>query len=229
MNVPSGIPAPDGPRPPATVVVVDDHTLFRNGLEALISRWDDFVVVGGAGSGAEGVRLARQLRPDLVLMDVRMDGMNGVEATKRICAENREIRVVMLTMSSLGEDLLQALRVGAYGFLSKDEPADRLHDYLRGVMRGETALSSAAADMVLAELRLGGGRRPADRTLPTLTQREHDVLRLLVEGLSNEEIARDLRLSEATVKKYLGTVMAKLHLKNRVQLAVHAVRRGVVD
>jgi DNA-binding NarL/FixJ family response regulator len=131
-------------------------------------------------------------------------------------------------MSSLGEDLLQALRNGAYGFLGKDEPADKLHGYLQGVMRGETALSSAAANMVLAELGAGGMHKSRTPSSPSLTRREIDVLTLVVQGLSNEEIARELHLSEGTVKKYLGNVMAKFHLKNRVQVAVHAVRHGVV-
>ncbi|WP_188042928.1 response regulator [Changpingibacter yushuensis] len=213
---------------PASVLIVDDHALFRDGMAALISRWDDFEVVGSVGSGAEGVAIAHEAKPDLVLMDVRMNGMNGVEATRQICLNDRAIRVVMLTMSSLGEDLLQALKVGAYGFLGKDEPAERLHGYLQGVMRGETALSSAAANMVLTELRVGNRQQPRRDLTPTLTMRENDVLQLVVEGLSNEEIACQLHLSEGTVKKYLGNVMSKLHLKNRVQVAVHAVRHGVV-
>lgn len=215
---------------PATVLVVDDHALFRDGMVALISRWDDFVVVGTAANGAQAVRQAAELRPDLILMDVRMDGVGGVEATRAITLADPDVRVAMLTMSSLGEDVYQALRNGAHGYLSKDEPADRLHDYLAGLMRGEAAMSSTIAARVLAEFGLPGGSGiPVPPAHERLTHRERDVLRLLVDGLSNDEIAQNLFLSEATVKKHLGSIMTKLHVRNRVQVAVLGVRQGIVD
>ena len=214
---------------PTTVLVVDDHALFRDGLTALISRWDDFVVVGTAADGAEAIRLARQLRPGLILMDVRMEPVGGVEATAAITAADPDVRVVMLTMSSLGEDVYQALRNGAHGYLSKDERADRLHEYLAGLMRGEAAMSSTIAARVLAEFGLPGGSGTAvPPAHERLTHRERDVLRFLVDGLSNEEIAQQLYLSEATVKKHLGSIMTKLHVRNRVQVAVFGVRQGIV-
>ena len=214
---------------PTTVLVVDDHALFRDGLTALISRWDDFVVVGTAADGAEAIRLARQLRPGLILMDVRMEPVGGVEATAAITAADPDVRVVMLTMSSLGEDVYQALRNGAHGYLSKDERADRLHEYLAGLMRGEAARSSTIAARVLAEFGLpGGSGTPIPPAHERLTHRERDVLRFLVDGLSNEEIAQQLFLSEATVKKHLGSIMTKLHVRNRVQVAVFGVRQGIV-
>ena len=212
-----------------TVLVVDDHALFRDGLTALISRWDDFEVVGTAADGAEAVRLARSLRPGLILMDVRMEPVGGVEATAAITAADPDVRVVMLTMSSLGEDVYQALRNGAHGYLSKDERADRLHEYLAGLMRGEAAMSSTIAARVLAEFGLPGGSGTAvPPAHERLTHRERDVLRFLVDGLSNEEIAQQLYLSEATVKKHLGSIMTKLHVRNRVQVAVFGVRQGIV-
>lgn len=214
---------------PTTVLVVDDHALFRDGLTALISRWDDFVVVGTAADGAEAIRLARSLRPGLILMDVRMEPVGGVEATAAITAADPDVRVVMLTMSSLGEDVYQALRNGAHGYLSKDERADRLHEYLAGLMRGEAAMSSTIAARVLAEFGLpGGSGTPVPPAHDRLTHRERDVLRFLVDGLSNEEIAQQLFLSEATVKKHLGSIMTKLHVRNRVQVAVFGVRQGIV-
>lgn len=212
-----------------SVLVVDDHALFRDGLVALISRWDDFEVVGTASNGTEGIAAARRLRPQLVLMDVRMEGVGGIEATRVIATENPDIRVVMLTMSSLGEDVFEALRNGAHGFLSKDEPADRLHDYLIGLMRGEAALSSTVAARVLAEFAAPHGSRAVPMPDERLTHREQDVLRLVVEGRSNDEIAQALFLSEATVKKHLGSIMTKLHVRNRVQAAVLGVRHGLVD
>ncbi|BDO42967.1 response regulator transcription factor [Cellulomonas sp. NTE-D12] len=214
---------------PTTVLVVDDHALFRDGLTALISRWDDFVVVGTAADGAEAIRLARSLRPGLILMDVRMEPVGGVEATAAITTADPDVRVVMLTMSSLGEDVYQALRNGAHGYLSKDERADRLHEYLAGLMRGEAAMSSTIAARVLAEFGLpGGSGTPIPPAHERLTHRERDVLRFLVDGLSNEEIAQQLFLSEATVKKHLGSIMTKLHVRNRVQVAVFGVRQGIV-
>ncbi|MBU4213376.1 MAG: response regulator transcription factor [Actinobacteria bacterium] len=214
-----------------TVLVVDDHTLFRDGLTSLIGRWDDFEVVGAACDGAQAIERAARLRPQLVLMDVRMAGIGGVEATRVITSADPEVRVVMLTMSNLGEDVYQALRNGAHGYLSKDEPADRLHEYLAGLMRGETALSSTIAARVLAEL-TGPSGRSTSAVLPPaherLSARERDVLVLLVEGMSNDEIAQSLLLSEATVKKHLGSIMTKLHLRNRVQVAVFSIRQGLV-
>ncbi len=217
--------------PPTTVLVVDDHALFRDGLIALIGRWPGFEVVGSASDGTAAIRLAQQLAPRLVLMDVRMAGMGGVEATREITAADPGVRVVMLTMSSLGEDIYQALRNGAHGYLSKDESADRLHDYLIGVMKGEVAFSSTIAAKVLAEFGTTSrrGALPVPPAHERLTSRERDVLRLVVDGLSNEEIGRELHLSEATVKKHLGSIMTKFHMRNRVQVAVYGVRQGIVE
>ncbi|HEY0117459.1 MAG TPA: response regulator transcription factor [Cellulomonas sp.] len=216
---------------PVTVLVVDDHALFREGLVALIGRWPEFAVVGCAADGTEAVRLARRLRPALVLMDVRMAGLGGVEATREITVADPEVRVAMLTASNLGEDVYQALRNGAHGYLSKDESAARLRDALLGILRGETALSSTIAGKVLAEFGLltsPSGRTAGPATAP-LTPRELQVLRLLVEGMSNDEIGQVLHLSEATVKKHLGSIMGKLHVKNRVQAAVFGVRQGIAE
>ena len=215
---------------PTSVLVVDDHALFRDGLKALISRWPEFTVVGSAADGGEAIRLARALRPQLILMDVRMAGIGGVEATREITAADPNVRVAMLTMSSLGEDVYQALRNGAHGYLSKDEPADRLREYLVGMMRGEAAMSSTIAAKVLAEFGMPGNssRQVVPPPQERLTHRERDVLRLLVDGLSNDEIAQELHLSEATVKKHLGSIMTKLHMRNRVQVAVFGVRQGIV-
>ena len=222
---------PESSTRPATVVIADDHTLFREGLAALISRWADFELVGSAGDGLEAVQMARQLRPRLVLMDVRMPVLGGVEATAQITAEQPETTVVMLTMSTLGEDVFDALRNGAHGFLSKDEAPDRLHSFLVGVLKGEVALSGTIAGKVLDEF-AGVGQRvsaSAPALRGSLSSRERDVLRLLVQGLSNDEIAREMYVSEATVKKHLGRVMTKLHMRNRVQVAVYSVRVGLVD
>jgi len=213
------------------VLVVDDHALFRDGLVALLERWPEFVVVGCAADGAESVRLAHSLRPTLVLMDIRMEGLGGVEATRAITTADPNVRVAMLTASTLGEDVYQALRNGAHGYLSKDESAARLHEALLGILRGETALSSIIARRVLAEFGLPALPSPGatEPSVAPLTSRERQVLRLLVEGMSNEEIGQALVLSEATVKKHLGNIMTKLHMKNRVQVAVFGVRQGIAE
>ncbi|MDR2379266.1 MAG: response regulator transcription factor [Bifidobacteriaceae bacterium] len=212
---------------PTTVLVVDDHRLFREGLTALIGRWPDFKVVGQAPDGRQAIDLAARLRPDLVLMDVRMNGMGGIDATREITSSNPDCRVVMLSMSSVGDDVLQALASGAHGYLSKDEPPERLRAFLARVMQGEAALSGPIAAKVLASFGSGGPRGAI--TGESLTRRERDVLRLLVDGLSNEEIAAQLYITEATVKKHIGRVMAKWRMKNRVQVAVYSVRQGLVD
>ncbi|MCL1897715.1 MAG: response regulator transcription factor [Micrococcales bacterium] len=221
------------------ILVVDDHALFRDGLCALVGRWSEFEVVGCAANGPDGLDLASQVKPDLVLVDLRMRGMDGLEVTKAVIEHLPTTKVVVLTMSDLGDDVVKALQHGAHGYLSKDDPADQLHANLLGVMRGEVTLSSTVAAKVLAEL---AGAHPA-YPLPAggasvrmgasqasqLTSRERDVLSGLVDGLSNEEIARKLRLSEATIKKHIGRIMSKWHMKNRVQLAVHGVRHGIVN
>jgi DNA-binding NarL/FixJ family response regulator len=213
------------------VLIADDHTLFRDGLAALINRWDGFAVVGSAAGGEEAVRLCQSLAPDLVLMDVRMPDMGGVEATRLITTSHPDVRVVMLTMSAAEEDLFAALRNGARGYVLKDVGWARLRDFLTSVMHGEAAFSGPIAAKVLAEFDDRTTRGIPDRKpgLSTaLTPREADIMRLLVDGLSNAEIGLTLHLSEQTIKKDLGRVMDKLHVKNRVQAAVYTVRRGLV-
>lgn len=216
----------------ARVLVADDHALFRDGLVALINRWPDFTIASTASNGEEAVRLARRLKPDLILMDVRMEPMGGVQATRAIRQEDSEVKIVMLTMSNLGEDMFEALRAGAHGYISKDEQASRLHDYLNDVLAGGNALSSSVAAQVLADFSIGGQSfvpRSGQRQNQSLTASERKILRLVVDGLSNEEIAHELHVSEATVKKHLSRVMTKLHMRNRVQVAVFSVRQGIVD
>lgn len=214
------------------VLIADDHTLFRDGLLSLIKRWEGFSVVGSAASGEEAVDLCQRLEPDLVLMDVRMPHMGGVEATKRITQAHPSARVVMLTMSNDQDDLFAALHNGARGYVLKDVGWARLREFLMGVMEGEAALSGSMAALVLAEFderpTQGTGGRPSGPDL-ALTPREADVLRLLVEGMSNPEIGQALNLSEQTIKKDLGRVMDKLQVKNRVQVAVYTVRKGLID
>ena len=214
------------------VLIADDHTIFRDGLDSLISRWGGFEVVASAATGEEAVRLCAERNPDLVLMDVLMPGLSGVEATRLVTEADPRIRVVMLTMSADDEDIFAALRNGARGYVLKDVGWARLRDFLTGVMQGEAAFSPPIAARVLAEFEGRSGAAPSDRrggTEITLTPREKDVLRLVVEGMSNAEIGQALYLSEQTIKKDLGRVMDKLQAKNRVQAAVYGLREGLID
>lgn len=214
-----------------TVLIVDDHALFREGLHNIITRWEDFKVVGEAKNGQEALQFAQELMPDIILMDISMPVMNGIEATQRIVREIPSISVVILTMSEEAEDLFEAIKVGARGYVLKDTPSHRLHDKLVGVLQGEAPLSGLMATKILNEFnklnegpeaRLVAGRDP-------LTAREQQVLELVVQGLSNPEISARLFLSQNTVKKYLHNVLEKLHLNNRVEAAIYAVREGLVD
>jgi DNA-binding NarL/FixJ family response regulator len=214
-----------------TVLIVDDHALFREGLRNIIGRWEDFSVVGEAKNGQEAIFSAQELMPDIILMDISMPVMDGIAATRRIVREMPAIHVVILTMSEEAEDLFEAIKVGARGYVLKDTPSHRLHDKLSGVLQGEAPLSGLMAAKILNEFnklnetpeaRLAASRDP-------LTAREKQVLELVVQGLSNPEISAQLYLSQNTVKKYLHNVLEKLHLNNRVEAALYAVREGLVD
>lgn len=211
-----------------TVLLVDDHTLFREGLRELISHWREFRVVGEAASGLEAVETCRQRRPQIVLMDVQMPVMGGVEATRRLREECPGASVVMLTMSVEERDLFEALKHGARGYVLKNTPAQQLRERLNEVVRGEVPLSGAIAAKILDEF---NRRRSSEVTAEAeaLTEREIELLRLVAEGLSNEEIANRLFLSDQTVKKQFSAIMQKLHLRNRAQAAAYAVREGLAD
>lgn len=216
------------------VLLVDDQVLYREGLRELMRHWPEFSVVGEASDGREAVEFCRREKPDLVLMDVQMPVMDGVQATDAIMRENPGVAVVMLTVANDDKYLFGALSCGARGYLLKDMPARQLRNRLQGVARGEAALSGAVTSKVLKELNLhSSGRtlRDADRdgAVASLTEREIDILRLVAQGLSNEEIGTQLYLSAGTVKKQLSALMQKLYLDNRVQVAVFAIRSGLID
>ncbi len=208
------------------LLLVDDHTLFRTGLRELISHWPEFQVVGEAANGREAIELCRQRLPDIVLMDIQMPVMNGVEAARVIHAEYPSTQVVMLTMSVEEEDLFEALKQGARGYLLKNISAHELRERLHEVICDDMPLSGAVAAKVLAEFnRLRACE--AELLFEPLTEREIDILKLVAKGMSNKEIGEDLYLSEQTVKKQMSNVMLKLQLNNRVQVAVYAVEKGL--
>ena len=210
------------------VLLADDHSLFRKGLASLISDRDDMDVVGEAENGNEAVRITRDMMPDLVLMDVHMPGGDGVEAAKTIKKEMPQVKVVMLTVSDTDEDLFAAIKNGADGYLLKNLDPFQFFDLLKGVRRGEAAISGVLADRILHEFRERDARpgQPQD-VYEELTPKEIETLEMLVQGGTNREIADALHISENTVKLHLRNIMEKLHLQNRIQLAVYAVRQGL--
>ncbi len=214
------------------VLLVDDQALVRSGFRMILSVEPDIEVVGEAGDGAEAVTLARELRPDVVLMDVQMPRVDGVQATAEVVAEDLG-RVVILTTFDRDDYLFAALRAGASGFLLKNCAADQLVGAVRAVGRGHALLSPEVTRRVIAQMTATDDAGPAPAAehadqVARLTEREREVLVLLSEGLSNAEIAGRLVLGEATVKTHVSNCLAKLHLRDRVQAVVFAHRAGLV-
>lgn len=217
------------PVTPYRVLIVDDQVLFREGLAGLIGAQADFEVVGEAGDGEEAVALAREVQPDLVLMDIRMPKMTGLEATRIIRGEAPSARIVILTVSDDDDDLFEAIKAGAIGYLLKNLKARLLFDRLRGAVRGEAALSPLLAARVMDEFARQRRSEKAVPEAPGLTDREKTVLQLVINGSSNKEIGAKLEIAESTVKRHLHNILEKLHLENRVQAAAYAVRKGLID
>jgi two-component system, NarL family, response regulator LiaR len=210
------------------LLVVDDHDLFRAGLASLLSAEDGIEVVGQASGGKMGVRLATELRPDIVLMDVRMPDLGGPEATRLILEREPDIKVLALTVSSDDADVSAALQAGAVGFLAKDTPIDSLVVAVNAAASGAAWLSPRAAEVVLGRIRTVAPPPSVDaKPLEQLSERELDVLRLIADGMENAEIAETLNISPRTAKNHVSNILAKLGLPSRVQAAVYAVRQGV--
>ncbi len=214
-----------------TILIVDDHVLFREGLCNIISHWDDFQVVGEAQNGEEAIQKTRDLLPDIILMDITMPVMNGIQATYQINRVYPTIKVIILSASEEEGDLLEAIKGGAKGYVLKNTPSRRLHDQLRSALRGEAALSGIMAEKILQEFNRPRGFTASQDavTIESLTDREQEVLQLVVEGLTNPEIGERLTISENTVKKYLHNILEKLNLNNRVEAAIYAVKEGLVQ
>ncbi|HST65393.1 MAG TPA: response regulator transcription factor [Mycobacteriales bacterium] len=201
------------------VIVVDDHPVVREGLRAILDAEPDLDVVGEAGSGAEAVELAARLRPDVVLMDLRMPGMDGVEATGRIAAAG-DARVLVVTTYDTDTDILRAVEAGATGYLLKDTPRRELTAAVRAAARGETVLAPPVARKLMSRVRLPAVDAP--------TRRELEVLAQVARGRSNAEIGRELRISEATVKTHLVRVFEKLGVSDRTAAVTTALSQGLL-
>ena len=216
--------APDAVAPrPIRIVVVDDHTLFRRGITALLSRVAGFDVVGEAADGFDGIKAAAQHRPDVVLLDLNMPGVSGIDALHAILKEAPGTHIVMLTVSEDTDDLMLALRAGAQGYLLKNIESDFLVDAVRRAADGESVMSPEMTTKLMREVRAGG----TAALPPALSPREREILAYLARGASNKEIARDLDVAESTVKIHVQHILRKLDLTSRVQAAVWAVEHGI--
>ena len=205
------------------IVVIDDHTLFRRGITALLSRVPGFAVVGEAADGFDGIRAVAQHRPDVVLLDLHMPGISGIDAMKAILNEAPGTHIVMLTVSEEADDLMLALRAGALGYLLKNIESDFLVDSVRRAADGESVMSPEMTARLMREVRTGGTAAAP----PALSPREREILAHLARGASNKEIARDLDVAESTVKIHVQHILRKLDLTSRVQAAVWAVEHGI--
>ncbi|WP_084964827.1 response regulator [Thermoactinospora rubra] len=218
------------PSPPIRVVLAEDQVLIRDSLKVLIDATPGLATVGEAGTGAEAVLLARRRRPDVVLMDVRMPDMDGIEATRRICADpdSAGVRVLILTTFDLDEYVYASLRAGASGFLLKSATAAELLAAIHIVASGEALLAPTVTRRLIAEFLQRPHPAPLVRDLNDITQREREVLTLIGKGMSNSEIAEHLHLTVGTVKTHIGRLLAKLHARDRAQLVIAAYEGGLV-
>jgi NarL family two-component system response regulator LiaR len=209
------------------ILIVDDHAVVRNGLRFMIQNNPQFELAGEAKNGEQAVRLAAQLDPDVILMDLVMEPMDGIQATTRIKAANPEARILVLTSFADDDKVFPAIKAGALGYLLKDSTPDQLEQAIYGVQRGELSLHPRIAIKVIREL-----NNPSSHLPPTehpLTEREVTVLKLVAQGLSNNEIAGKLYISELTVSTHVRNILSKLHLANRTQAALYALRKGLAD
>jgi two-component system nitrate/nitrite response regulator NarL len=217
---------------PLRILLVDDHVLFRKGVAALLAARQemDVVVVGEAGDGLEAIAQARETVPDVILMDIHMPECDGLEPVRVIKREMPHVHIIMLTVSDDDRDLFAAIKNGAEGYLLKNLEPYQLFEMLEGVRRGEAPISGTVAAKILQEFRQPTQNAAQDpEAREELTPREIEVLKRVVEGATNKEIAEALVITENTVKIHLRNILEKLHLQNRIQAAVYAVREGLVD
>ncbi len=208
------------------ILVVDDHSIVRKGTRALLDRIPDFTVVGEAGNGVEAVAQAKALQPDVILMDLMMPEMDGIEAISHITASQPNSRILALTSFAADDKVFPAIKAGALGYMLKDADPEDLIQAIRQVHRGEPSLHPSIARKVLQELSRPQNAPPSPGPDP-LTERELEVLRLVAKGLTNQQMAEQLTVAEVTIRTHVSNILSKLHLANRVQATLYALREGL--
>ena len=218
------------------VLLADDQDIIRTGLTIILNHQADIEVVGQAADGLEAIELAKQLLPDVILMDIKMPRLNGIQATRQIVAALPKTQIIILTTYDTDDWVFDGIRAGAIGYLLKDTSGDNLAEAVRGALRGESQMDPTVARKVLREFQhvTSVGKAvvppaPKEEPLEKLTDREEEILKLLAAGLSNKEIAQQLALSEGTVKNHISAILAKLHANDRTQAVLTALKRGLVD
>ncbi len=234
-GAPSGAPPADlvgaAAAAPIRVLIVDDHVLYRRGLEMVLGLESDIAIVGEAGDGLEALELVESTAPDVVVMDVRMPRCNGIDAAAAIRSRAPATRILMLTTSDDEQDLYGAVRAGVNGYLLKDVPPDEVVAGIRAVHRGQSLIAPTLASALLTEFAalLRREEQTSRAATPRLTERELEVLRFVARGLSNRDIARELYIAENTVKNHVRNILEKLQLHSRIEAAMYAVRHRLVD
>ncbi len=214
-------------RPPAEkirILLADDHSLMRDGISYILNTEPDFEVVGGASDGLEVIEQARRLKPQVILMDLQMPNLNGVEAIRRLLAENDRLKIIILTTFNTDEWIYEGIRAGAHGYLLKDVPKEELFKAIRLVNQGQSLAQPSITSRIFQLLAKGG----ATREQPALSDRELEVLKLMAQGDRNKEIGNKLAVSESTVKTYVASILQKLNVTDRTQAAIYAVQKGLV-
>jgi DNA-binding NarL/FixJ family response regulator len=215
--------------PPVRVLIVDDHALFRHGLVQVLQTVPDLQIVGEARDGMEAIEQAAELLPDVILMDVRMPTVNGIEAARRIRVAQPATRILMLTESEDEEDLYASVRAGAIGYLLKEVAIDEIADAIRAVANGQALVSPSMTTKLLSEFNSLSRRLEEEHDGRRLTDRELEVLRLIARGMSNKDIGGELVIAENTVRNHVRNILEKLQVRSRVEAAMYAVREKLVD
>lgn len=218
------------------VLLADDQDIIRTGLTIILNHQADIEVIGQAADGVEAIELAKKLQPDVILMDIKMPRVNGIQATRQIVAALPQTQIIILTTYDTDDWVFDGIRAGAIGYLLKDTSGDNLAEAVRGALRGESQIDPTVARKVLREFQQLATRRSTapqpvveEEPLERLTDREEEVLKLLAGGLANKEIAQQLSLSEGTVKNHISAILTKLHANDRTQAVLTALKRGLVD
>ena len=212
------------------ILLADDHALFREGLRSLLEDQDDVEIVGEAEDGLEAIRLVSQLNPGIVLMDINMPVVNGVEATRTILRENKQVDIIILTMYPQDEHVFEALKAGAKAYLLKDTRSRKLLEVIRSVSKGQAVIDAEMTARLLNEFRrLSDQNEPKPARIEELTDQERKILTFVADGASNKDIALELNLSERTIKNYLSVIFQKLQVNNRTEAAIRAMKDGLVD